>query len=458
MQKNSCVFRILLLRTSRRYGANELLRRPRHAALSTMVGAMSQGHRRRTKSALASGAVLACLALPHSGNPAFCQAAGDPAQQIDRLAQQAAADLHNQKLTEAAADYRRILALDPGNVSAHSNLGLAYYLQNNYAQAAGEFEIALRRQPDLWNIVALCGLSEAQSGKNADAVIHLQQAFDNVREPSLRRSTGRKLFSLLMETGDLSRAAQVIDQLQRIDPGNVDVLYAAHQVYSLLAEQAFQSLALLDPDSARMYQLQGDEMAQLGDVPGAIAAYRAAIARDPHLSGVHFALAEALSASHVPVEQATAEAEYKAALADDPWDEKAECSLGNIELRRSNLQAASLHFQRALELQPDDAGANEGMGLVLMASGSNRQAIAFLTRAVEASPDDETAYYRLSLADRNAGDMTAAARAMEQFEKLKAKKDQLQRNFRDLRQASPHSAANSNPSASAAPAKTPAGP
>ena len=41
------------------------------------------------------------------------------------------------------------------------------------------------------------------------------------------------------------------------------------------------------------------------------------------------------------------------ALADNPFDEKSECRLGDIALKASNLEQAKEHFQRAVKLQPN---------------------------------------------------------------------------------------------------------
>jgi tetratricopeptide (TPR) repeat protein len=383
----------------------------------------------------ATSLVLVTLSALMHGSIMRAQQASDASQEIRQLARQANDDLHQQKLSEAAAIYRQILILDPGNVSAHSNLGLAEYMQGHYPQAAAEFEIALRHQPELWNIEGLCGLSEAESGQNQDATAHLRQAFAHVDDPSLRATVGKHLFAILMQTGDLHGAAEVTEELRKLDPANADVLYAAHQVYALLANQAFLALGQAAPDSARMYQLQGDEMAQIGNISGAITAYKTAIGLDPHLTGVHFALGEALSVSHAAENQAQAEGEYKLALADNPQDEKALCRLGSIESQRSNWPAATKDFRRALELEPGDADANVGLGIVLMSTGSSPAAVNYLNRAVQIDPLDESAWYHLSLATRNAGDMAAATRAMQQFQKLKAKDDELERNYRNLREA-----------------------
>jgi tetratricopeptide (TPR) repeat protein len=374
--------------------------------------------------------MLGALVSPAHGAAAQQSAAADP--RILRLAQQAESDLRHQKPDLAAAEYQQILALDPKNLGAHSNLGLADYLQGKFAPAADEFEIALALKPDLWKIAALCGLSESRTGKNADATVHLDQAFEHVDEPSLRLSAGRQLFTLLLQAGQLVRAASVVDRLEQLDPDDVDVLYAAHQVYSMLADKAFVSMAELEPGSARMFELRADRMAEIGNIEGAIQAYRLAIQRDPHLSGVHFALGEALSVSHNEAERAAAEGEYEKALEDNPLDEKAECRLGDIAMQQTDLKRAAQRYQRALALQPGDADANEGYGLVLLSSDSARDARAYLLRAVQLDPSNVTAYYHLSEASRKTGDMDDARTEMEEFLKLKTARDALKHSFDDL--------------------------
>ncbi len=351
---------------------------------------------------------------------------------IQRLAQQAELDLHDQKLVQASEAYRKILALDPGNLGARSNLGLAYYLQGSYAQAENEFRIALGQKPDLWNIAALCGESEAKTGQNADAIVHLRQAFQHVTEPSLRASTGKQLFSLLFQAGDLNEAATIAADLEKLEPRNIDVLYAEHQVYEEMADRAFLAAAQTDPGAARMYQLRGDRLAHMGHMAGAIAAYRLAIERDPHLSGAHLVLAEALSSSSSAADRAEAEAEYKKALADNPLDERAECRLGEIDFDRSDSRSAAGHFKRALELQPDDPDANEGMGMLLLQSGSSEQARVHLERAVRLDPTNAVAHYHLSQVCRKLGDLDAAKHEMDEFLRLKAERENLTRTFRDL--------------------------
>ena len=351
---------------------------------------------------------------------------------ITRLEQQAAIDLHNQQTALAIAEYQKILALEPTNANAHSNLGLAYYMHSDFALAAVQFSIALQAKPELWNIAALCGLSEAKVGQNKNAVTHLDQAFRHVADTSLRLTSGKILFSLLFEEGDFDNAVQVVGQLQRLEPNNPDVLYAAHQLYTLLSSRTFLTMAQLNPDSARMFQVRGDRMAQMGNTEGAVAAYRLAIERDPHLSGVHFALAEALSASRTESERAEAEDEYVKARADNPLDEKAECRLGEIAMQHADLAAAAQHYKSALQLEPDDSDANEGFGMVLLTSDAAQDARKYLLRAIQLDPTNVAAYYHLSQASRKAGDAQSANQEMAEFLKLKAQREALKQSFHDL--------------------------
>lgn len=355
--------------------------------------------------------------------------------QITQLEQQAESDLHNQQPALAITEYQKILAFEPMNANAHSNLGLAYYMHGDFAPAAVQFSIALRGKPELWNIAALCGLSEAKIGQNKNAVTHLDQAFRHVEDPSLRVTAGKILFSLLFEEGDFDRAVEVVGQLQQLEPKNPDVLYAANQVYTLLSSRTFLAMAQLNPDSARMFQMRGDRMAQMGNTEGAIATYRLAIERDPHLSGAHFALAEALSASRTESERAEAENEYLKARADNPLDEKTECRLGDIAMQRSDLADAAQHYKRALELEPDDPDANEGLGMELLTSDEvqdAQDARRYLRRAIQLDPTNVAAYYHLSQASRKTGDLESANQEMAEFLKLKAQREALKQSFHDL--------------------------
>ena len=353
-------------------------------------------------------------------------------EQIKAKAEQAQANLQDRKLELAIREYLEILAVDPNNVSAHANIGVAYYMENSFKQAAEHLGTALNRQHTLWNSMALLGMSEKQLGRNIQAEAHLKEAYAHVEDKELHTAVGKQLFILYIQAGKLIQAADVVGQLQRANPSDVDILYSAHRVYSELANTTLYSIAVLEPDSARMYQSKGDQLAQQGNTTAAIAAYRQALQRDPHLPGAHYELAEIMSTSISSAERAQAETEYRSALTDNPLDEKARCGLASIEVERSDFEIASQDYAEAIRLQPDDPAANDGLGMVLVTLGEVKQARPYLEHAVQLDPTNGRAHYQLSLLDHKLGDAAAAKHEMDEFLKLKVGQERIKQTLKDM--------------------------
>ena len=353
-------------------------------------------------------------------------------EQIKAKAEQAQANLQDRKLELAIREYLEILAVDPNNVSAHANIGVAYYMENSFKQAAEHLGTALNRQHTLWNSMALLGMSEKQLGRNIQAEAHLKEAYAHVEDKELHTAVGKQLFILYIQAGKLIQAADVVGQLQRANPSDVDILYSAHRVYSELANTTLYSIAVLEPDSARMYQSKGDQLAQQGNTTAAIAAYRQALQRDPHLPGAHYELAEIMSTSISSAERAQAETEYRSALTDNPLDEKARCGLASIEVERSDFEIASQDYAEAIRLQPDDPAANDGLGMVLVTLGEVKQARPYLEHGVQLDSTNGRAHYQLSLVDHKLGDAAAAKHEMDEFLKLKVGQERIKQTLKDM--------------------------
>jgi cytochrome c-type biogenesis protein CcmH/NrfG len=193
------------------------------------------------------------------------------------------------------------------------------------------------------------------------------------------------------------------------------------------------SLAMAGPESARMHQVMGDELARQGNIEGAIRNYRDALKTDTHLPGVHFRLAEMLNSSSGPTDREAAEKEYIAALADDPLDAKSENRLGEIAFGRSDLKGASAHFSKAVELQPDDAEANLGLAKTLMSLQEPQKAEKYLDHAVKLDPYNSAIRFRLASLYRQMGRSADAEREIAEFKRLRAMKDKLTQVYREMR-------------------------
>src|SRR6185437_13596541 len=127
------------------------------------------------------------------------------------------------------------------------------------------------------------------------------------------------------------------------------------------------------------------------------------------------------------------EAEYRAALAENPFDEKAESRLGDLALQSSDLDAALKHYQRALTLQPGDADACLGIGRTLIQMHRAAEAEPYLKRSVQLEPFTAAAHYRLSLVYRSTGRTEDAQRELAEFQRLKDMKERLKQVYEDMR-------------------------
>lgn len=382
----------------------------------------------KTKAAVYAG-IGVFLAVLQS----FSQSTLSKQQQIESHSRRAQEFLKANKPNLAAREFSAILELDANNLDAHGNLGVMLFFQGDYKTAAGHLRGALQRQPTLWKIQALLGMCEKRLGQMASAQSDFEKSFPQLQDPKLRIQTGMELIEIYYGTGNLDKAANIASALRQLDPTDTSVQYTAHRIYSDLAAESMLSIAMLAPKSARMRQVMAHEMARQGNTEGAIANYREALKLDPRLPGLHFDLAEALNSSPSTSDQAEVEREYKAALADNPFDGKAECRLGEIALRASDLKNALTHYSRAVELQPNDAEANLGVAKALTSMRRAPEAEPYLKRAAQLEPFNAATHYRLSLVYRELGRTADAQRELSEYQKYKEMKERLKQVYEEMR-------------------------
>jgi len=377
--------------------------------------------------------LYAAIGVSLSIAPLTSQSNPSQQEQVESHARRAQDLLKNSQPDLAAQEYQAILAVDANNVDAHGNLGVVRFFQGKYAEAIPELRRALELHPSLWKIQALLGMAEKRTGESANARRELENAFPHVEEEKLRVETGMELIELYYGSNALDKAATIASELKRLEPTNIEILYTSHQIYAELADESMLSVGMLAPKSARMHQLMAHEMARQGDTQGAIAQFREAVKIDPQRPGLRFELAEMLTNSANRADQDEAEQEYKAALAANPFDERAERRLGDIAARRSDLKEAFAHYSRAVKLQPDDADADLGLGKTLIAMSQPEKAQPLLERSAQLEPFNAVTRYHLAAIYRKLGRADDARRELAEFQKLKEMKQQLRDVYQEMR-------------------------
>ena len=375
---------------------------------------------------------------------AFCLSQATPAQATQNKQQEFAAHIQKargyldaKQPALAIPEFQAAVDIDPTSVDAQANLGVLLFFQGKAAESIPHFRAALgvtkeERQPGLAKIQGLLGMAESRTQDFASARKDMEAAFPGIQDPRFKLQLGLELVGLDTESGDLEKAAAVIAELRKADPENPEVLYAAYRTYSDLSGESMLALSLAAPDSAQMHQLLAHEDSRQGNTNGAIAQYRKAIAINPHLPGIHFELAELLHTSADEAVKKEAEQEYRAALRENPQDEKAILRLAELDAQKGNREQSYEEYTKAVALQPADADAKLGLAKTLIEMNQSDKALPLLEEAVQLEPTNATAHYRLATLYRKMGRADDAKREMELYKKFKEMKEKLSALYKEL--------------------------
>jgi tetratricopeptide (TPR) repeat protein len=364
--------------------------------------------------------------------PLMAQSAQDVQQKVGALEQQAQKYLQEQKPQLAIPVLHEIISLDPKNLHAQGNLGVLLFFQGNYAEAIPHMRAALQLQPDLWRIEALLGIAEKRTGDPAQALNDLERAFPHLDENKIQLQAGLELIELYSASAQYGKGLLVAVKLEELAPQSPQIVFVNYQISRQIMDQSLLSMMMVAPDSAEMHMILADELKREGDHTKAIAQYREAIRLNPMLPGAHFELAEQLRTSPDPALNAQAEAEYKAAIQVNQYDEMSWRQLGGIAAAKGDFKTAEEDYKKALALRPNDSDAKTGLAIALISLHQTEEAISLLESAVKDDPTNTTAHYRLSMLYRRAGRTADAQREMETFRHYKDVKDKLSQIFKQL--------------------------
>lgn len=227
--------------------------------------------------------------------------------------------------------FRETLARNPGSGFLHSNLGVILMSTGREAEAAAEFEAAVRLTPDDPDYHVNLGLALAQMpGRLQDAIAEYQTALRT--DPHLAAAHLNLGLAYTSMPGRLPdaiteyrKAIAAYQTAVRSQPNlweahfNLGLAYAqmAGREDDAIAE--YQTALRMKPDSALAYFHLGNTFHKMGRLPDAIAAYQASLSIDPGVPEVHYELAYALA--QIPGRVPEAIAECRKMLLLKPGDE-----------------------------------------------------------------------------------------------------------------------------------------
>lgn len=361
---------------------------------------------------------------------AVSQAAPDTAQKHIQAAQH---DMQQKHPELAIVEFEAALAIDPQNNDAQANLGVLQYFAGQYDKAVPHLKAAVQQRPSLWKIQALLGLAEDRLKQTADARKDLEAALPNLAGEKVQDEVGNALIGSYSASGELEKAAATVSTLLVSHPTDTRLLLLSYRLHADLANSALLTMAIAAPHSAEMHAVMARELARHGDETAAAANYREALQIDPKLAGVHLEFGNLLFNSSDEKLRSQAEEQFRAALAVNPNDERAQLMLGTIAATRGDTKSAYEATYRAVTMQPNDGEACVDLAKILISMHKLDEARKLLNHAIELDPTDATAHYRLSTLDRQQGKLAEAKAELAEYQKYKDLKEKLRVIFHDMR-------------------------
>jgi tetratricopeptide (TPR) repeat protein len=311
---------------------------------------------------------------------------------LQRLARQA----------DAAAQLERALAVDRESVAARARLADALF-------ESGKLERSQALYAELVGLpaaepIAHFGLGRiaAAQGHHEDAVAELQKAV------ALFPEFGAAHYALALSLRALGRRDEAQQAL---------LAHARHgAAWPAVPDRLLDAVAALRDDAGASLR-RGLKRAQSGDVPGAIAEYEAALAKDPSLAVAHANLVRLYGGLKV---WDKAEAHHEAALQTGADPAESHYDHGVLLSLQERWEPAAEAYQRAIAADPLHAEALNNLGQLRERARGLDEALGLYQRAVAARPT-------FRLARFNAGRMLIAlgrpAEAAVEFAKIVEPRD-----------------------------------
>jgi len=297
--------------------------------------------------------------------------------------------IQNGKNEEAITQLQVLAARHPGMKGINHELGVAYYREGGYLEAAKYLQDAWRESPEDRDAAQLLGLSFYSIGRPTEAI------------PAL-------------------------EQVRRWYPNaDMDAVYTLGLCYALTknypkALETFAELYGLPTESAAAHLLLARMLLRQGFDPVAESEARKALSLSPQSPLAHFTLGEFYV---YKADYPKALREFQEELAVNPDYAPALTHLGDVYWRLNRYDEAETVLRRSMWLDSTASEPYVIMGKVLVRKGQLALAERTLQRAIAMDPNSYTAHHFLGQLYRETGRTDAAEREMKtaaQIQQLQA--------------------------------------
>lgn len=331
------------------------------------------------------------------------------------IAKQAGEARDAERLDDAAALYKKALALKPSWAEGWWSLGTIEYDRSNYSAAASAFRTLLPLASKDGNAHAMLGLCEFELADDASALRHLREATELglADNPQFRIVVVYHYGVLLERTGKFQAAQGPLSSLCPDAAANRDVLTALG--LSVLRVYPKSGPAEGTPVAAVVLRV-GQAACHAWEKQFDLARkeYSELVAEYPEYPGIHYVYGKFLAEVN---DSAASLQEFQREIQNNPKDLNSRLEIAATQYKVDSA-AAIPYAEEAVRLSPRLPFAHYLLGLLYLDTDQYLKAIPELEAAQKGFPNEPKIYFALGSAYSRAGRKQDAEKARAAFERL----------------------------------------
>jgi len=275
-------------------------------------------------------------------------------------------------------------------------------------------------------------ISLADTGHCQEALPQLIKLQGHIPGNDLKRKAGIAGAKCSMALNDPGHAVSFLVWLNHEFPHDPEILYLSSHIYSDLSLRASNELLSSAPASPQVRELNAEALETMGKWNEAAGEYRAVLAKDPQMPGIHYRLGRLLlSQSNAPATvKEDARHEFEEELKIDPSNAGANFVLGELARQAEKWPEAIDYFTKATKSDASFMDAYLGLGRSLLGAGKPAEAIPPLETAAKLQPDNPVVHFHLATAYRRAGRKSDADKEFVAHRQASEKADSTKDNIK----------------------------
>lgn len=349
-----------------------------------------------------------------AASPLLAQSSADEVTpQVQQLYAQARAAEQQGDAAAAIEKYRAMTRLAPHLAAAYNNLGMLYFNQRDYAEAATVLERGLKVNANMPTAATLLGLSYFELGEDEKAEPLLERA---ARANPADDNVPMALAHVLLNLGKTDEATRCLNAYLTRNPKDQEAWYLLGKTYLQLSEDALGKINKIDSNSYVAHEVAGEIDESMKNYDGALVEFKKAVDQAPQQPGTHLRLANVY---WVMGKWDSAQTEFRAELAIAPGDCTARWKLANSILEANGSADEALEdLNQAISRCPTLMQAHVDRARTLIKLSRQNDALPDLLLAEKDSPDEPSIHFYLASVYKSQGHADQAKQQLHLYGEL----------------------------------------